>query len=452
VNETTPNDQQLLREELAQSRERLDAFTGDLRVIDAELDGLGKERHQFGLLHEVCDALEELGAMGVGALFWGDDVSLDTHGHLREVRERVEVFESRIREIEARRADVEARMREEEENAEYLADDLFEALEQEERRKLEWAIDRDVEPSWRDALMPWTRGGDDDRRFRRALAASLLASLLLGLLFPMIDLPLPEPSEVTEVPERLARLIREERRPIPPAPAREETPPEPKPPEETPLLAEESKAPPTPEPAPTQAAASKGILAFREKFSSLPTTDAADRLGAQARISTSGDGASGRPQRSMVTTQAPGSSGGIDLASLSRDLGGGGGQIQGAPVARATSSIGTGGGTDRPMAGGPGSARTDEEIQIVFDRHKAALYRLYNRELRRDPTLRGQMILRLRIEPDGTVSLCEVDGTDMSAPALSANVVARVRTFDFGAKDDIPAVTILYPIDFLPAT
>ena len=40
----------------------------------------------------------------------------------------------------------------------------------------------------------------------------------------------------------------------------------------------------------------------------------------------------------------------------------------------------------------------------------------------------------------------------MDAPTLSTQVVGRVRTFDFGAKDGIPAVTILYPIDFLPAT
>jgi hypothetical protein len=97
-------------------------------------------------------------------------------------------------------------------------------------------------------------------------------------------------------------------------------------------------------------------------------------------------------------------------------------------------------------------SRTDEEIQIVFDRHKAALYRLYNRELRRDPTLKGQMVLRITIEPDGSVSLCELQSTDMAAPQLSAQVVGRVRTFDFGAKSDIPAITIVYPIDFLPAT
>ena len=50
------------------------------------------------------------------------------------------------------------------------------------------------------------------------------------------------------------------------------------------------------------------------------------------------------------------------------------------------------------------------------------------------------------------VSLCELQSTDMKAPQLSAQVVERVKTFDFGAKEGIPAITIIYPIDFLPAT
>jgi len=120
-------------------------------------------------------------------------------------------------------------------------------------------------------------------------------------------------------------------------------------------------------------------------------------------------------------------------------------------VARATSSIGTGGGNGRPLSDGPGLSRTDEEIQIVFDRHKAALYRLYNRELRRNPTLQGQIVLKMVIEPDGSVSLCEVKSSDMDAPGLASKVVERVKLFDFGAKEGIPPVSILYPIDFLPA-
>ena len=97
------------------------------------------------------------------------------------------------------------------------------------------------------------------------------------------------------------------------------------------------------------------------------------------------------------------------------------------------------------------AGRTDEEIQIVFDRYKAALYRLYNRELRKDPTLRGQIVIRLTIEPDGTVSMCALQSSDMDAPLLADQVIGRIGTFNFGAKEDIAAVTIIYPIDFLPA-
>ena len=39
----------------------------------------------------------------------------------------------------------------------------------------------------------------------------------------------------------------------------------------------------------------------------------------------------------------------------------------------------------------------------------------------------------------------------MDAPVLADQVVSRVLTFDFGAKQDIVAMTIIYPIDFLPA-
>ena len=123
--------------------------------------------------------------------------------------------------------------------------------------------------------------------------------------------------------------------------------------------------------------------------------------------------------------------------------GNGGGSGVGVPVGRATSSIASIGGDDRPKArSGPGTARTDEEIQIVFDRYKASFYRLYNRELRNNPTLKGQMVLRLTIEPDGSVSMCVLQSTDMDAPDLATQVVSRVKTMNFGAKEGVPAVTI----------
>ena len=206
-----------------------------------------------------------------------------------------------------------------------------------------------------------------------------------------------------------------------------------------------------------------GILAFKEKFASLAQDTVVAPLGADARHVAADE--VGRPSaRSLLTSNTPGSSGGISVASLSRSVGGGGGGgggggngggrgggIGGVGVGRAVSPIAPITGADRPKArGGPGPARTDEEIQIVFDRYKASFYRLYNRELRNNPALKGQMVLRLTIEPDGSVSMCVLQSTDMDAPDLAAQVVGRVRTINFGAKD-VPAVTIVYPIDFLPA-
>jgi hypothetical protein len=296
------------------------------------------------------------------------------------------------------------------------------------------------------------------------LLASALVSVILGFIIPLIDIPIPDREEVTEVPERFARLIRKEPlRPMPEAqPVRErkveekpqEVKPEPKPePKPETQVAETKTAQPEVAPeAPRDRVASAGLLAFRESFSNLAEGRPSARLGSEARVSSAGEKAAGMPERSMIATSGPGSSGGINLASLSRDVGGGGGdgeQIEGVALSRVASSIGGSGSNDRPLASGALAGRTDEEIQIVFDRYKAALYRLYNKELRKDPTLRGQMVLKLTIEPDGSVSVCSLQSSNMGAPILADQVVDRVRGFDFGAKD-VPPITILYPIDFLP--
>ncbi len=230
------------------------------------------------------------------------------------------------------------------------------------------------------------------------------------------------------------------------------------------------------EPPPAPKVGNVGILAFKDKFASLARDKIAPRLGADARYGAADEVGQPPSSRSLLTTNTPGGSGGINLASLVRRVGGGGGGAGGGGtggggrggvgaggvggggggggplVGRASSPIASIVGDDRPKArGGPGNSRTDEEIQIVFDRHKAAFYRLYNRELRNNPTLQGQMVLRLTIEPDGSVSMCVLLSTDMDAPGLADQVVNRVRTMNFGAKEGVRAVTIVYPIDFLPA-
>ncbi|HWY67754.1 MAG TPA: hypothetical protein VNX88_03765 [Terriglobales bacterium] len=61
-------------------------------------------------------------------------------------------------------------------------------------------------------------------------------------------------------------------------------------------------------------------------------------------------------------------------------------------------------------------------------------------------------MLRLTIEPDGSVSMYVLQSSDMDAPDLATQVVSRVKTINFRGKDGVQAVTITYPIDSLPAT
>jgi outer membrane biosynthesis protein TonB len=454
-----------LKEQLQRSERELEELERELTAIEGELEAQIAKEARFGALARVCEAFEALDKAGAAYLFWGDlQRPESTAAHLETVRSKINEFTDEVARIEDRRDAVLDKIGDKNRSMDYLYYDLRDATEREESRKSEWIVERE-EPELpaRTLVMPWSRGYEEDARSRRAVLASLLVCLLLGWVFSVVDLPIPERAKLIEVPERVAKLVREELPPPKPEPEPVIEEPEPEP--EEPKLAEETP-PPEPEVVPDaveqpvvaesapvdtkEQVKSKGILAFRDSFAKRADLDTNAKLGASARLSTAGESSVGRPERSMVTTSAPGSSGGINLSDISRDVGGGGDGIAGVAVSRVASSIGGGEGPARPLSAGVSAGRTDEEIQIVFDRYKAALYRMYNRELRKDPTLRGQMILRLTIEPDGSVSMCALQSSDMGAPELADQVVERVKSFDFGAKD-VAAMTIIYPIDFLPA-
>ena len=453
-------DQQALIAELGMSQGAIDALVGELRARDAQLESLATERNQHRLLHQACDALGELEKLGGSQLFWGTPEAVKTgENQLGRVREHLIVFEGRIGEIEARRQSIREQIDQEQYRAGLIEDELFEAQDEEERRRQEWIVERQISGLHsRPLTMPWTWGQEDDRRFQKALLSTLAVCLLLAVIFPLIRLPLTSAPEQTR-PENVLHITMA--LPRPPPPPKVLPPPPPKlvvqKPIEKPTPQQARKAPTeepvkpaveTPEP-PKPA----GLMMFKQQLAALADKKVDPALGAQAAINNANSSA-GTPERAMLTSSAPGSSGGINLAAVSRGLGPGGGNernaIHGGALTQASSGIGTATASTRPVSGGPGPGRTDEEIQIVFDRHKAQLYRLYNLELRRDPTLQGKMILRLTIEPDGSVSLCQLQATNMNAPDLATQVVDRVKTFDFGAKV-VPAITIIYPIDFLPA-
>ena len=60
------------------------------------------------------------------------------------------------------------------------------------------------------------------------------------------------------------------------------------------------------------------------------------------------------------------------------------------------------------------------------------------------------MVLKLSIAPSGQVTDIRVESSELKAAELESKLLARIRAFDFGAKDVNP-MTVTYPLDFLPS-
>ncbi len=481
-----------LNAQIEQAQIKRQALEDELRVVETELETFSADRQRFDALREVCEALDKLGELKAGKLFWtGIPEVEDTAGHLKRVRGRVARFEGEIRGVLEKQASVQAQINQRLDELDFLHEEVRDAHDREEQRKEEFVIEREISPvPFRAMIMPWTKEAESERNFRRAVLVALLICFFFGALVPIVKVPIPDRSvAVVEIPERLAKLVKNE--PPRPAPRPKPVPEQPKeeakqPREETKPRPKQQKQDKQPKggggaPKPSKMVASGGggasaarkkaervgVLAFKNTFADLMDETPIAKLGTEARLSKESPRVAGQAvaQRSLVAMQAKGgSSGGIGNAQVSRNIGNGnidrlggggigkgGGNGNGAGFGRVESSIADIAESSRPLSDGPGPGRTDEEIQIVFDRYKATLYRIYNKELRKDPTLRGKILLRISIETSGAVSMCKVESTDLASPQLVAKIVARINRFNFGPKDDVPKLTILYPIDFLPA-
>ena len=184
----------------------------------------------------------------------------------------------------------------------------------------------------------------------------------------------------------------------------------------------------------------------------------------------------GVPVRAMITSNATNGSGGINTAGYSKNTGGGG--LAGQSLTMVEGVIGGGGGggagrrrLTRPRRrhrqrrrrrrrqrrwrrrhrGGSGKAsRAIEDVRLVFERNKGSIYAIYNRALRDEPGLQGKVVLKLTIAPSGGVTDLSIVSSELKMPDIEAKLLARIRTFDFGAKD-VNEMIVNYPLDFLPS-
>ncbi len=232
-----------------------------------------------------------------------------------------------------------------------------------------------------------------------------------------------------------------------------------------------------------RAAQGVGLLAMKSELASLQGAPTAVQLRQDIKpgrgIGTgSGPGVGagteqGVPTRALITSNASGGSGGINTAAYSRDTGGGGlagratalveGTIGGGGGGGPGGGLGTGGKGDGVgngssgakggtlTKGGSGKAsRSIEDVRLVFERQKGAIYAIYNRALRDEPALQGKVVLELKISPSGQVIGSRIVSSELHASELEAKLLARIGQFDFGAKD-VEQMVVTWPVDFLPS-
>jgi outer membrane biosynthesis protein TonB len=308
--------------------------------------------------------------------------------------------------------------------------------------------------------LPWEDEPENRRRLWTILGLLSVVALLLAWTIAQVQLPPKQRATHAEVPERIAKIVLEQKKKkvVPPPPPPEvvkeepEKKPEPKP---------EEKPKPKPKPEPKKIApkedkgnrekarevAAKHLAVF-DALADLRDEAPVDKMR-QAAPSTAADARAHVVERSMITNKARQGSGGINTAKASRSLGGGrlsgGGSTQVASNLAARKAD-----TLKRKKGHLKPERPAENIERVMDAHKAAIFSLYHRALRKNPGLRGEVIFRIRILPSGKVAKVAVVSSDLGDKALEKKLMARIRLINFGAMDVEPWEDN-YRMTFLPS-
>ena len=107
------------------------------------------------------------------------------------------------------------------------------------------------------------------------------------------------------------------------------------------------------------------------------------------------------------------------------------------------------------MFGGTGTAGGDpippwirDMIRKRVREHLPELEALYSAAFRRDPAIRGKLLVRFRIDPSGRVVRAEPGGSPLQADSFVESVLTKIRGWTFDPTDG-RTVEVLYPFVFI---
>ncbi len=303
-----------------------------------------------------------------------------------------------------------------------------------------------------DLDLPWSPLNADDARFNRILRNLFIGFVIFALLMPFLPVEEISREQQEALPPHLARVIMEKKE----LPKPVVVPPKPKPkPVEKEKVVEKEKPKPKPKVEPKkqdaiqqaqEKAAVSGVLAFQDDLA-----DMRDSLDVDALASTDvtrSDAEAVTVERAIITGGAARSgSTGIKTSRLSRDTGGQ--ALSARETTRVESPVVSSANTAAEGNSASLGGRSDESIRRVMDKNKGAIFTIYNRALRKDPSLQGKLVFEMVIEPSGQISVVKLLSSELADEALSRKILSRIRLIRFAAADVI-TTRVNYSFDFLP--
>lgn len=318
-----------------------------------------------------------------------------------------------------------------------------------------------------DSSLPWSSGIAEDVRFKRMLVHAIGIFIAMAVLFPFLpEIDREKPAAVEKERTSFTRLIIEERK-LPPPPVIEK-PVEKKKPKSLPKVDKKpiAKSEPAVKPKPVEKPINKPkpvdlTKQAREKAAKSGVLAFADDLAAMrqkvdvSKVKTSdlkrGSSQAVKSQRKLLTAKASASVGGIATAQLSSETGGVALSGRETTVVEATSDMidGAYDGVGKAGIASDYSGRSSESVRRVMDANKGAVYSIYNRALRKDPSLAGTVVFNMTIEPSGAVSEISLVSSELGNETLVKKILSRIRMINFGAEP-VAQTNVNYSFDFLP--
>ncbi len=320
-------------------------------------------------------------------------------------------------------------------------------------------------PKINEPNLPWV-DHSEDRGFRRLVIAMVLIFLGVGIVMNQITLPEIVQKNLEDVSPRLAKLILEKQKVKPPEPKKvipekkevEKKKEEPKKKKVEKKKPEKKK--PEKKKTAKEVAENTGLIALSDELEDLRESFELDEVLKLPQTNTGKEEVkvAAASASDLLTASAGQSSGGIQTNTLTRKITTS--ELAQRQTTKVTSKIeseqqvamAASAKKQAQKAGGGGATgtRTSDEIERVFQKNKGGIFNIYNRALRKNPSLAGKVVFELTISPAGQVTKVAILSSELGDETLERKLVLKIKKFKF-AQAKVSEITVTYPIDFLPS-